>query len=135
VDRYTDEKENNVPAESLSASVESGSSILRRCCQIPLPEDDEDDHNHHLEMSSSSQGLHANVCLSKTDSVCQSRVASADLVLGDKGEYRLDEKVASKLYPHQIDGIKWLWSLYSMKKGGILGDDMGLGELMQEAYH
>eukprot|EP00798_Chlamydomonas_sp_ICE-L_P017413 gene17413-23713_t len=54
-----------------------------------------------------------------------------DLVLGDKGEYRLVGRIASKLYPHQVDGVKWLWSLNRMQKGGILGDDMGLGKTMQ----
>ena len=50
------------------------------------------------------------------------------MVLGVRGEFRLEGKVASKLYPHQIEGVKWLWSLHQLKRGGILGDDMGLGE-------
>ena len=49
------------------------------------------------------------------------------MVLGDKGEFKLDGRVASKLYPHQVEGVKWLWSLHQLKRGGILGDDMGLG--------
>lgn len=31
------------------------------------------------------------------------------------------------LYPHQVEGVKWLWSLYALRRGGILADDMGLG--------
>ena len=50
------------------------------------------------------------------------------MVLGERGEFRLDGKVASKLYPHQVDGVKWLWNLHLLKRGGILGDDMGLGK-------
>ncbi|KAL2518072.1 protein CHROMATIN REMODELING 24 [Abeliophyllum distichum] len=40
-------------------------------------------------------------------------------------------KIAKILYPHQRDGLKWLWSLHCKGKGGILGDDMGLGKTMQ----
>ncbi|KAJ6929201.1 protein CHROMATIN REMODELING 24 [Populus alba x Populus x berolinensis] len=35
------------------------------------------------------------------------------------------------LYPHQREGLRWLWSLHCQGKGGILGDDMGLGKTMQ----
>lgn len=45
--------------------------------------------------------------------------------------YKLPGKIATMLYPHQCDGIRWLWSLHCQGKGGILGDDMGLGKTMQ----
>lgn len=48
---------------------------------------------------------------------------AADLVLGE-GEYRLCGAIANKLYPHQVEGVRWLWSLHKMGRGGILGDDM-----------
>jgi len=32
---------------------------------------------------------------------------------------------ASKLYPHQREGIAWMLDLFDQKRGGILGDDMG----------
>ncbi|KAA8531251.1 hypothetical protein F0562_005960 [Nyssa sinensis] len=50
---------------------------------------------------------------------------------GPKSTYRLPGKIAKMLYPHQRDGLKWLWSLHCQGKGGILGDDMGLGKTMQ----
>ncbi len=31
----------------------------------------------------------------------------------------------------QVEGVRWLWSLYVQQRGGILGDDMGLGKTMQ----
>ncbi|XP_047330886.1 protein CHROMATIN REMODELING 24 [Impatiens glandulifera] len=43
----------------------------------------------------------------------------------------LPGKVGKILFPHQRDGLKWLWSLHCQVKGGILGDDMGLGKTMQ----
>ncbi|KAL1364668.1 protein CHROMATIN REMODELING 24 isoform X1 [Arachis hypogaea] len=50
---------------------------------------------------------------------------------GPKYTFKLPSKIAKMLYPHQRDGLKWLWSLHCLGKGGILGDDMGLGKTMQ----
>ncbi|KAL0464489.1 UNVERIFIED_CONTAM: protein CHROMATIN REMODELING 24 [Sesamum latifolium] len=50
---------------------------------------------------------------------------------GPKSTYKLPGKLAKMLYPHQREGLKWLWSLSCKGKGGILGDDMGLGKTMQ----
>ena len=45
--------------------------------------------------------------------------------------FMLPPKVAKILFPHQLEGIKWLWGLHIKGMGGILGDDMGLGKTMQ----
>lgn len=50
---------------------------------------------------------------------------------GPRSTFELPSKIAKMLYPHQRDGLKWLWSLHYQGKGGILGDDMGLGKTMQ----
>ncbi|CAI9102867.1 OLC1v1001222C1 [Oldenlandia corymbosa var. corymbosa] len=50
---------------------------------------------------------------------------------GPRFSFELPGKVAKSLYPHQRDGLKWLWSLHCKGEGGILGDDMGLGKTMQ----
>lgn len=50
---------------------------------------------------------------------------------GLKYNYKLPGKIAKMLFPHQRDGLRWLWSLHCQGKGGILGDDMGLGKTMQ----
>lgn len=57
--------------------------------------------------------------------------AGQPLHLGPNEQFKLNGRVASRLYSHQREGVKWLWSLYNMKQGGILGDDMGLGKTMQ----
>ncbi len=55
-----------------------------------------------------------------------------DMVLVDGAHrYILQSKIAKILYPHQCEGIRWLWGLHVKKMGGILGDDMGLGKTMQ----
>ncbi|CAK9222911.1 unnamed protein product [Sphagnum troendelagicum] len=57
-----------------------------------------------------------------------------DMVLVDGAHrYILQSKIAKILYPHQCEGIRWLWGLHVKKMGGILGDDMGLGKTMQIA--
>lgn len=59
-------------------------------------------------------------------------VAIDDFTLsGLRSTYKLPSKIANMLYPHQREGLKWLWSLHCKGKGGILGDDMGLGKTMQ----
>lgn len=45
--------------------------------------------------------------------------------------YTLPGEIAKMLYPHQREGLKWLWALHCNRAGGILGDDMGLGKTMQ----
>ena len=33
--------------------------------------------------------------------------------------------VSQRLYAHQVEGVRWLWGLHRLGKGGILADDMG----------
>lgn len=69
-------------------------------------------------------------CLGKAPAGSTSTAGAAALppmVLGEKQDFKLDGLLASKLYPHQVEGVKWLYSLYESRQGGILGDDMGLG--------
>uniref|UniRef100_A0A383VXK8 Uncharacterized protein n=1 Tax=Tetradesmus obliquus TaxID=3088 RepID=A0A383VXK8_TETOB len=63
------------------------------------------------------------------DAAAAAAASAGSLVL--EGGFCLEAKVAAKLYPHQVHGVKWLWSLHRMRKGGILADDMGLGKTMQ----
>ncbi|OQS02143.1 DNA excision repair protein ERCC-6 [Thraustotheca clavata] len=44
-------------------------------------------------------------------------------------------RVWSSLFPHQKEGIEWLYSLHEQNAGGILGDDMGLGKTVQIAAY
>ncbi|KDD74668.1 SNF2 family domain-containing protein, partial [Helicosporidium sp. ATCC 50920] len=55
--------------------------------------------------------------------------APAALVLNDL--FRLPAPLSQLLYPHQRQGVAWLWSLYRLSRGGILADDMGLGKTLQ----
>ncbi|XP_073359517.1 SNF2 domain-containing protein ENL1-like [Aegilops tauschii subsp. strangulata] len=45
--------------------------------------------------------------------------------------YKLPARISGMLYPHQRQGLGWLWFLHCRVTGGIVGDDMGLGKTMQ----
>ncbi|XP_009355846.2 LOW QUALITY PROTEIN: protein CHROMATIN REMODELING 24 [Pyrus x bretschneideri] len=62
---------------------------------------------------------------------CALATDSSITLNGLTSTYKLPGKIATMLFPHQRDGLKWLWSLHCQGKGGILGDDMGLGKTMQ----
>ncbi|CAM9657094.1 unnamed protein product, partial [Choristocarpus tenellus] len=40
----------------------------------------------------------------------------------------LPANLYKNMYPHQRQGVEWLWGLHQGDMGGILGDDMGLGK-------
>lgn len=48
-----------------------------------------------------------------------------------KYPYALPSNIYDKLYSYQREGVKWMWSLFKEKTGGVLGDDMGLGKTVQ----
>ncbi|EFJ51955.1 hypothetical protein VOLCADRAFT_120362, partial [Volvox carteri f. nagariensis] len=75
--------------------------------------------------------LGAKATAAKATSSAPPKPEPGSLVLGEDQQYVLGAHVAQKLYPHQVQGVKWLWNLFSMQRGGILGDDMGLGKTMQ----
>lgn len=43
----------------------------------------------------------------------------------------MSKAIFDMLYPHQREGVAWMWSLFKKGSGGILGDDMGLGKTIQ----
>lgn len=53
------------------------------------------------------------------------------IILSDlKLIFKLFVKIGKMLYFYQCDGLKWFWFFYCQGKGGVLGDDMGLGKIM-----
>ncbi|RHN43137.1 putative DNA helicase chromatin remodeling SNF2 family [Medicago truncatula] len=84
---------------------------------------------------------HRRYCLSRDTKKNEYESNDSDLMLDHfktenddsitKSTYKLEGKIAKMLYPHQREGLKWLWSLHCQGKGGILADDMGLGKTMQ----
>lgn len=102
---------------------------------------DKDDRNEMFpptkpSLSSKIHGGFANkpiqgeVCWDLEDEKENSGVEGVTFV-HNKLVFTLPQKIANILYPHQLEGIKWLWGLHIKGTGGILGDDMGLGKTMQ----
>ena len=56
-------------------------------------------------------------------------------VFNDLKNFSTNEKdipnINGELRPYQIDGVKWLLTLYKYSLGGILADDMGLGKTIE----
>ncbi|KAG5177731.1 P-loop containing nucleoside triphosphate hydrolase protein [Tribonema minus] len=46
---------------------------------------------------------------------------------GSEDEDESFHSLFSQLYPHQKEGVAWMWGLHTGGMGGVLGDDMGLG--------
>ena len=46
-------------------------------------------------------------------------------------KFELHASLASRLYDHQREGVRWMWWLHCNARGGILADDMGLGKTLQ----
>lgn len=46
-------------------------------------------------------------------------------------KFELHASLASRLYDHQREGVRWMWWLQCNARGGILADDMGLGKTLQ----
>ena len=62
-----------------------------------------------------------------------SESVDALLALGeaDRGTIGPPEGLAATLRPYQLDGYRWLATLWDAGLGGILADDMGLGKTLQ----
>ena len=43
----------------------------------------------------------------------------------------LPVELDQRMFPHQREGVQWLYDLHHREHGGILGDDMGLGKTFQ----
>jgi SNF2 family DNA or RNA helicase len=68
------------------------------------------------------------------DTRTQAAFAADALLLSEEGKLpriEVPEKINRLLHPYQRDGVRFLYSLYVEKHGGILADDMGMGKTVQ----
>ncbi|KAL6844258.1 hypothetical protein ACP4OV_025931 [Aristida adscensionis] len=90
-----------------------------------------DDHHHHIGKYKENRGAAENddddVGWEKTEDFKMEPTGGAVT----SKPYKLPGKIFNMLYPHQREGLRWLWMLHCRGTGGILGDDMGLGKTMQ----
>ncbi|CDW85194.1 dna excision repair protein ercc-6-like [Stylonychia lemnae] len=58
-------------------------------------------------------------------------IQQRDKNIPKEAEEVIPKYILEKLYPHQIQGVKWLYNNYQNNIGCILADDMGLGKTVQ----
>ncbi len=46
-------------------------------------------------------------------------------------EYEVPQTLSADLFPHQLEGFRWICTLREQNRGGLLADDMGLGKTIQ----
>ena len=59
------------------------------------------------------------------------RQINALLELDSIAEHELPSTLDAELRPYQVDGFRWLATLWELELGGILADDMGLGKTLE----
>lgn len=78
-----------------------------------------------LKRKSSVKGKSTNKSLKAS---CDDSPKSDDI---HQSEFQPKSLVGGNLLPHQVDGLKWLLSLWENGLSGILADEMGLGKTIQ----
>ncbi|KAI6042398.1 hypothetical protein EDC04DRAFT_2892075 [Pisolithus marmoratus] len=58
------------------------------------------------------------------------QVPLGPLVLDRTKRIMVPAAINTDLREYQRDGVRFFWELYDQERGGLLGDDMGLGELL-----
>ncbi|KAK8966141.1 putative chromatin-remodeling complex ATPase chain [Platanthera guangdongensis] len=99
--------------------------------QLVLGDDSEEDDCIFLGSGQKSELGESYNTLENSDVDCGEPIMMHFTGKGKDLRFSLRGKTAKILYPHQKEGLKWLWSLHCGGTGGILGDDMGLGKTMQ----
>ncbi|KAK8951942.1 ATP-dependent DNA helicase DDM1 [Platanthera zijinensis] len=99
--------------------------------QLVLGDDSEEDDCIFLGSGQKSELGESDNTLENSDVDCGEPIMMHFTGKGKDLRFSLPGKTAKILYPHQKEGMKWLWSLHCGGTGGILGDDMGLGKTMQ----
>lgn len=81
--------------------------------QESLAEDNKNDDGDRIEYDSDDS-------VQVMDSFVPENDGSITLT-GPRSTFKLPAKIAKMLYPHQREGLTWLWSLHSLGKGGSWG--------------
>eukprot|EP00948_MAST-09A_sp_MAST-9A-sp1_P001703 g1703.t1 len=58
-------------------------------------------------------------------------LSTSNTMINDHPPFMIPSVLWDTLYPYQRDGVRWLWKLRASGRGGILGDEMGVGKTVQ----
>ncbi|EQC29088.1 hypothetical protein SDRG_13248 [Saprolegnia diclina VS20] len=91
------------------------------------------DYQKRLEELRQTREMEREQAMVESEEAGEAYVAPQDELLDDG--LAVPARVWSALFPHQKEGIQWLYQLHVQNAGGILGDDMGLGKTVQIAAY
>jgi DNA excision repair protein ERCC-6 len=66
---------------------------------------------------------------SRADHIKNEIVVEEDVVI--EGELKIQARIWNRLFTHQKAAIEWMWELRKNSRGGILGDEMGMGKTIE----
>ncbi|KAM3405627.1 hypothetical protein ACQJBY_008248 [Aegilops geniculata] len=121
----------NDKGKKTGASAYGGAKSGKRAASKPSSfadfDEDEDGVSEEKENRAAADDTDKDVGWEKTEDFKMEPTGCGKMVK----PYKLPGSIFKMLYPHQREGLKWLWLLHCRGTGGILGDDMGLGKTMQ----
>lgn len=121
----------NDKGKKTAASAYGGAKSGNRAASKPSSfadfDEDEDGVSEEKENRAAADDTEKDVGWEKTEDFKMEPTGCGKMVK----PYKLPGSIFKMLYPHQREGLKWLWVLHCRGTGGILGDDMGLGKTMQ----
>ncbi|KAK1935917.1 snf2-related chromatin remodeling factor SRCAP [Babesia divergens] len=74
-----------------------------------------------------TETMHGESTYTETDTSGAYEDSSTD----DEDQVQVPSLIKATLRPYQVEGLRWLASLYRQKSNGILADEMGLGKTLQ----
>ena len=107
----------------------SASAAAECASRAPLVavSDDEEEHNAmRLEFTDAASGMRcAHVCACcNSDARCTDRRPTCGDAGASARSFVLSARLSARLFPHQREGVTWIWGRHVASRGGILGDDM-----------
>ncbi|KAK1443171.1 helicase srcap-related [Babesia gibsoni] len=128
------EDEANIPIEELLARYKADGGYG----DSPSDYDEESEGvvDSYTEKVSSSGSSEAGMAVDKDTEVEEgsegdSEIGSEGSSMDEDDEIQVPSLIKATLRPYQLEGLKWLASLYRKRSNGILADEMGLGKTLQ----
>jgi SNF2 family DNA or RNA helicase len=129
-----EENKENARVNQTTSTIKTPAKVkeeIKKVSKHVIEESDEEEGDESEEDSQSADPAKDSYEKLDEDYFINTRTRECVIDYQQAKRFVLPEKVYKELLPHQKEGIAWLWKLFKNRKGGILGDDMGLGKSVQ----